>query len=96
MKAVLITLIATVTLGIIVWIRGGEDFHIARSLPFLGGEKPGFYDFAGLILLLVMLWGIGRLGHPSKDSPNDEAVTDYEIIDERDDTEPRIEDDEDE
>lgn len=33
-----------------------------QVLPFLGGHKPGIYDAAGLVMLLVMLpWGLRRL-----------------------------------
>ena len=62
MKAAKVVLIVLFCAVLINWIRGGQDFHLVQVLPFLGGHKPGIYDAAGLVMLLVLLpWGLRRL-----------------------------------
>ena len=46
----------------ILWCRSSFDFgHIARSLPFSGGHRPGIYDVGAVVMLLLCLWGFSRL-----------------------------------
>ena len=66
MKAFKITMILLVILLLIHWVRGGEDFHIAKVLPFCGGAKPGLYDIGAVALVLLCIWGLSRLGHRSQ------------------------------
>ena len=62
MKAAKVVLIVLFCALIINWIRGGQDFHLARVLPFMGGHHPSIYDVAAIIFLCVMLpWGLRRL-----------------------------------
>jgi len=61
MKTAVIIFIILLTTGFIGYLRGGDSFHLARILPFCGGFKPGFYDAAAIILLLMIPWGLYRL-----------------------------------
>ena len=61
MKAVKLCLAFLCGVTAINFIRSGDDFPIARVLPFCGGDPVDIYDGAGLILLGMLLWGIMRL-----------------------------------
>ena len=60
-KTAKITFIIILAAALIVFLREGRTFHIAKILPFCGGFKPSMYDAAAIALLLLMLWGLGRL-----------------------------------
>ena len=56
------TLILLSALALAVWLRASVDFgHIARVLPFSGGFRPSIYDAAAIAMVLISLWGLGRL-----------------------------------
>ena len=84
MKPAMITLVIIVISLLIVWIRNGEDFHIAKILPFLGGQPPGFFDIGAIIMILITIAGLRRLRQAGGDTS---SATD--------DSEDYIEDDED-
>ena len=47
---------------VINFLRDGRTFHIAKVLPFSNGpEKVGLYDWASVIVLFIIVWGIYRL-----------------------------------
>jgi len=57
--AVFIVLIISAT---IVAVRGDADFPLVQALPFLRGRgKPENYEWAGVAMLAITAWGIGRL-----------------------------------
>lgn len=54
--------------GLINFVRAGRDFHIAQILPFCGGKPVnGEYAVAGIIMLGLILWGIGRINRNNKE-----------------------------
>ena len=62
MKAAKIAVVIVVISCLIAWCRSSFDFgHIARSLPFSGGHRPGIYDVGAVVILLLLLWGLSRL-----------------------------------
>ena len=60
-QLVAIVLIVILTFALIDWCREGDTFHIVQSLPLLGGYRPGIYDLAGGILLLMTIAGIVKM-----------------------------------
>ena len=54
--------VVLLTATIVNWIRHGEGFSIVQTLPFLGGHRTGIYDVAGIMMLLITIWGARRLG----------------------------------
>lgn len=67
MKYGVITIIVLAVAALIVWVRGGESFHIAQVFPFLGGYKPGLYDAGSLIVILMTVAGLRRLARRRED-----------------------------
>ena len=62
MKAAKITVIAVLVLAFIAWVKGNARFdHIVQVIPFLGGHRPGIYDLAGIVMILITIWGLCRL-----------------------------------
>ncbi len=62
MKAAKIAVVVVVISSLAVWCRSSFDFgHIARSLPFSGGHRPGIFDVGAVVMLLLGLWGLSRL-----------------------------------
>ena len=61
MKIVKLIIIVTVGSSIILWIRSGEGFHIAKVFPHLGGCEPGKYDIAAAVLCVIAYIGWRRL-----------------------------------
>ena len=62
MKSFKIVLILLTACALIAWVRVAADFgHIARILPFSGGFRPSIYDAAGITMVFICLWGLGRL-----------------------------------
>ena len=83
MKAVQITLVLIVILALAGWVQDGNSFHIVRTLPLLGGHRPGIYDLAGFAMLLITLIGFVRLrrrrtGSDRSASVGDDAFEEYE------------------
>jgi hypothetical protein len=89
-KIILITIILVLTFAALVWIRsdGLYDFDIRTALPFMGGRRGiGAYDWAGIALLAISLWGLGRLLRRSQPPDDERRWTrddDYEIDDDVD------------
>lgn len=77
MKAAKIIGVILLLGALIGWVRHGQDVgHIARSLPFCGGHKPGFYDLGALAVLGLVLWGLSRLRNAGKsDDPDGDAFS---------------------
>ena len=76
MKAAKIVVVILLVGGLICWARHGHEVgHIARSLPFCGGHKPGLYDLGGLALLGLALWGLSRLRNATKSGDMDDRST---------------------
>lgn len=104
------TLVAiAIIAALIVWVRGGDSFHIVQSIPLLDGEAPKLlYIVGAVVMALIFFSGISRLLHPPDetekaddddrldDEPDDEDFEDDEL-DEREETRTRRsrEDDED-
>ncbi len=62
MKYAKLAVVLVVVSGVILWCRRSLDFgHIARSLPFSGGHRPGIYDAGAVAVLLILLWSFSRL-----------------------------------
>ena len=68
MRPAIVTIIVIAFGALIVWIgTDSEISHLAEVLPFLGGHEVGLYDWAGLAVLVITAWGIGRLFSNSED-----------------------------
>lgn len=79
MKAAKIILVILVISALIGWVRGGHGpEHIARSLPFCGGHKPGLYDIGGLAVIGLLLWGLARLRNTGKPDESEEETPEPE------------------
>ena len=46
---------------LIAWMRDGEAYPLVQVAPLIGGFDPGIYDLAGFAMLLVGIWGFGRM-----------------------------------
>jgi hypothetical protein len=63
MKVTKIVLVIVVALIVINSVSEGFSFKLPMVLPFMGGQRqPYFYEVAGVIMILIMLWGLKRLG----------------------------------
>ena len=57
-----IVLIVVLASAVINWVRtDATPWHIVQAMPLLGGYRPGVYDLAGAVMLLIMAWGLWRL-----------------------------------
>jgi hypothetical protein len=66
MKVTKIVLVVVVAWIVINAVSRGYDFKLPMVLPFMGGKgKPYFYEVAGVVMILIMLWGLRRLGRNS-------------------------------
>ena len=73
MKTAKIIVVILIVGAVIGWARHGHDVgHIAKSLPFCGGHKPGVYDLGGLAMLGLCLWGLSRLRNAGKSDDSDD------------------------
>ena len=62
MKPVKLCITILIAAVIINFLRDGRTFHIAKVLPFSNGpEKTGIYDWACVIVLIIIVWGLYRL-----------------------------------
>ena len=61
MRAAAVVCVLLVSALLVNWLRSGQDFPIVQTLPFLGGHEPSLYDFGGLVLLALAVWGALRL-----------------------------------
>ena len=61
-KVIQIILIILVGAGLINFVRSGKTFPLAGSLPFCDGMPINIqYAVAGVVMLCILVWGIGRL-----------------------------------
>jgi hypothetical protein len=69
MKAIALTLIILITACFLNFLRKSVDnFHIAQIFPFCDGRKvSGEYAIGGVVILLILLWGILRLNSSDDD-----------------------------
>ena len=85
MKAAKIAIVIVIISSAILWCRSSWDFgHIARSLPFSGGHRPGIYDIGALAILVLLLWGFSRLKSGARPSEQSEYYDDEEPYEEED------------
>ena len=64
MRAVKFTLLLLIAAGLLNFIKADNQFHIAKVLPFADGQPVNAeYAIGGIILLIILLWGISRLNH---------------------------------
>ena len=60
-----ITVVLVVGIAIIAWLRqGGFDYpgkDIRKIIPFMRGKPITIYDFGGVAMILLGLWGWRRL-----------------------------------
>ena len=61
MKWLKICLVILFAAMVINFARDSADFHIVRSIPFLGGDPISGYDLAGIFLIGLLIWSIARL-----------------------------------
>lgn len=69
MKPIAVTLIILITACLLNFIKKSVDnFHIAEIFPFFDGRevKPE-YAIGGIVMLLILLWGILRLNRRTDD-----------------------------
>ena len=64
MKAIRLCIILLIGAIVINFLREGRLFHIARTLPFAGGaETINIYDWDGVVVLVILVWGLYRIKH---------------------------------
>ena len=61
MKAVKITLILLTAAAAILFMKANRSLDIREALPFCDGQPPNKYHAAGIVILLIWLWGMARL-----------------------------------
>ena len=82
--------------SLILWVRRSVDFgHIARSLPFSSGHRPGIYDVGSIVVILLVLWGLSRLRNTAKRSEEAEELNGDDIYEDCDDEYESDEDEDD-
>lgn len=67
MKTIKLTCLIVVAISLIHFVTKGNDFHIARVLPFCDSEPVGLYHWAGLIMIVIFVWGLRRLTRNKED-----------------------------
>ena len=61
MREAKIVLILLLFAALIHAVREDAGFRLPQVVPFMGGRRPGEYDLAGIAMILIFLWGLGRL-----------------------------------
>lgn len=61
MKCLKVILVLIICFAFINFVRDGSDFALPRILPWCSGYRPGTYDLAAVILLILLVWGVSRL-----------------------------------
>lgn len=69
MKPINIILVILIGSIVINFIKDDKAFHIAKSLPFANGSNfpSPLYDWAGVVALGILGWGLYRLNHRNRD-----------------------------
>ena len=67
MKAAKVILIILFFSALICFVRGDLTFPLVQTLPFCGGPRPGKYEIAACILVILLLWGLARLKRLHRD-----------------------------
>lgn len=75
MRAMLVTIVVLLTLALLGWMRDDHQFDTRRLIPFLHGEAT-LYDAAGLVVIVIALWGLAR--HHRGPVTDDEPRYEYE------------------
>ena len=73
MKCFKVILVLIICFALINFVRDGSDFALPRILPWCSGYRPGIYDLAAVVLLILLAWGISRLrrfGSDKSDTPS--------------------------
>lgn len=88
-RIVLIVLTVVVALSLLSWIRseGRHAFDIRSIVPFMRGSDTTVYDWGGLVLVVVGIWGLLRLRSGSTAAKGHEDVREpqlWERLDEPD------------
>jgi hypothetical protein len=56
------------------FLREGRNFPLPQVLPLSGGDSPeGMYTLGGIIAVLIILWGLSRIGRPKTDDTDTSA-----------------------
>ncbi len=62
MRSAFTTIIIIAFGAVILWIASDAQIgHLAEILPFISGREVGLYDWAGVAVLAITVWGIARL-----------------------------------
>jgi uncharacterized integral membrane protein len=61
MREAKIVLVVILIIVLINAVRSDFEYHILHTFPFLGGQRPGIYDAAGIGMIIIFLWGLARL-----------------------------------
>jgi len=72
MKTAKIVILLIVLIAVMNWLREGRDFPLPTVLPWLGGDKPGIYDFAALTMVIIAVLGLRRLARRQDDADDRE------------------------
>ncbi|MFC1793677.1 hypothetical protein ACFL3Q_08845 [Planctomycetota bacterium] len=67
MKVTKVVLAIVIGMLLIKTVSSEYDFKLPMVLPFMGGSKPGIYEIGGIVVILIAIWGIGRLGRSDGD-----------------------------
>jgi len=67
MKVTKVVLAIVIGVLLIKTVSSEYDFKLPMVLPFMGGSKPGIYEIGGIVVILIAIWGIGRLGRSDGD-----------------------------
>jgi hypothetical protein len=62
MKVTKVVLAIVIGMLLIKTVSSEYDFKLPMVLPFMGGSKPGIYEIGSIVVILIAIWGIGRLG----------------------------------
>ena len=67
-KTIQIMLIVLIAAVFINFLRDGQSYHIAKVLPFCDGRPVDpMYGFAGIIMILILMWGIHRVNRNNRE-----------------------------
>ncbi len=60
-KAVKIIVVLIIALALLAFLRSGHSFDVRSIIPFMGGAEISLYDWSGLFLSGLVVWGLLRL-----------------------------------